>query len=58
MTMLLAVIIFPMLVILSACALVALAPRRTPGAYFLPAVRTVALVTVAVIYVAAIWSHT
>ena len=56
--MLLAVIIFPMLVILSACALVALAPRRTPGAYFLPAVRTVALVTVAVIYVAAIWSHT
>ncbi|NUK22053.1 hypothetical protein [Streptomyces lunaelactis] len=55
--MILALIIFPTLTILSACALVALAPRRTPGAWFLPAVRTIALVTVAVIYVAAIWSH-
>ncbi|MFF3398262.1 hypothetical protein ACFYW6_07085 [Streptomyces sp. NPDC002659] len=56
--MILGLIVFPMFAILGACALVALAPRRTPGAYFLPAVRTLALVTVAVIYVAAIWSHT
>ena len=55
--MLLALIVFSMFAILGACALVALAPRD-PGAYFLPAVRTIALVTVAVIYVAAIWSHT
>ena len=55
--MLLALIVCAMFAILSAAALVALAPRRYPSAYFLPAVRTVALVTVAVIYVAAIWSH-
>jgi len=54
----LGLIIFPMLALLGACALVAIAPRRAPGLYFLPAVRTVALVTVAVLYVAAIWSHT
>lgn len=55
--MTLALIVFAMLAVLGACGLVAIAPRRHPGAYFLPAVRTVALITVAVIYVAAIWSH-
>ncbi|HET6353402.1 hypothetical protein [Streptomyces sp.] len=54
----LALIIFSMLAILGACALVALAPRPERYTYVLPAVRTIALVTVAVIYVAAIWSHT
>lgn len=56
--MILGLIIFGMLAILGAAGLVAIAPRRTHGAYFLPAVRTVAVVTVAVVYVAAIWSHT
>lgn len=55
--MILGLIVFGMLAILAGCALIALAPRRTPGAHFLPAVRTVAIVTVAVVYVAAIWSH-
>lgn len=55
--MILGLIIFPLMALLGALGLVSL--RRTePGRYFLPAVRTVALVTVAVIYVAAIWSHT
>ena len=56
--MLLALIVCSMLALLAGCALIAIAPRRHPGAYFLPAVRTVALVTVAVLYVAAVWSHT
>ncbi|WP_406000706.1 hypothetical protein [Streptomyces sp. NBC_00829] len=56
--MLLALIAFPMLAILGACALVAIAPRRGPGPYFMPAVRTVALITAATVYIAAIWSHT
>jgi len=56
--MILALIIFPMLAILGGCALIALAPRRTPGAHFLPAMRTIAIVTAAVIYIAALWSHT
>ena len=55
--MTLALIVFGMLAILGGAGLVAIAPRRTPGAYFLPAVRTIAIVTVAVIYIAAIWSH-
>lgn len=54
--MTLALIIFGMLAILGGAGLVAIAPRRTPGAYFLPAVRTVALVTAAAAFVAALWS--
>lgn len=56
--MILGLIIFPMLAILSGCALVALAPARLRSLYVLPAVRTLALVTAATVYVAAIWSHT
>ncbi|MDQ0943289.1 hypothetical protein [Streptomyces sp. V1I1] len=56
--MILGLIVFGMLAIIGAAGLVAIAPRRTPGAYFLPAVRTVALISAAVVYVAAIWSHT
>lgn len=56
--MILALIIFSMLALLAGCALVALAPARMRSLFILPAVRTVALVTAAVIYVAAIWSHT
>lgn len=55
--MTLAMIVFSMLAILSGCALIVLAPQRARWLLFLPAVRTVAIVTVAVIYVAAIWSH-
>ncbi|HET6356075.1 hypothetical protein [Streptomyces sp.] len=55
--MTLGLIIFPVLALLAGCALVALAPARTRTHYVLPAVRTVALVAVAVIYVTAIWSH-
>ena len=56
--MTLAVIACATLALLAGIALVALAPRPERHTYVLPAVRTVALVTVAVIYVAAIWSHT
>lgn len=56
--MILGLIIFGMLAILGGAGLVAIAPRRQPGAYFLPAARTVALITVAVAYVTALWSHT
>lgn len=49
--------IWPMVAILGAAGLHALAPRRTPGLYLLPAVRTVALITAATVYVAAVWSH-
>jgi hypothetical protein len=54
---LLGLIVFPMLALLGALGLVACAPRHTPGRYLLPAVRTVALVTVAAAYVATLWSH-
>lgn len=53
----LALLIFPMLAILSATALAALAPTRMRSTYLLPAVRTVALVTAAVALVHALWSH-
>lgn len=55
--MILGLIIFPVMALVGAVGLASLR-RNEPGAHLLPAVRTVALVTVAVIYVAAIWSHT
>ncbi|MFP3990669.1 hypothetical protein U9R90_25030 [Streptomyces sp. E11-3] len=52
--MLIALIVFPMLAMLAAAALVALAPTHAPGRYVLPAVRTVALMTAATAYVVAV----
>ncbi|WP_405956103.1 hypothetical protein [Streptomyces phaeochromogenes] len=50
-------IIWPTLATIGALGLYAIAPRHTPGLYLLPVARTVVLITLAVIYVAAIWSH-
>lgn len=55
--MILGLLVFPMLAILAAAALAALHPRAA-WTHLLPAVRTLALVTAATVYVAAIWSHT
>lgn len=55
--MVLAVIAFGMLALLAGIALVALAPPLQRGAYVLPAVRTVAVLTAAIAYIAALWSH-
>lgn len=55
--MLLGLIIWPTIALLAAVGLHAIAPRRAPGLYLLPAARTVALITAATVYVAAIWSH-
>jgi hypothetical protein len=54
----LALIGFSTTAMLAGLALVALAPRAVRTAYVLPAVRTVALVTVATALVLALWSHT
>lgn len=55
--MTLALIIFPMLAILALLGLVTCAPNHDLGRYALPAIRTVALLTAATVFVAAIWSH-
>lgn len=55
--MLLGLIVFPMLAILALAALVALAEPRHRYALALPAVRTVALITAATVYVAALWEQ-
>ena len=46
------------LVLLVGLALVTLAPPLQRLTYVLPAVRTVALLTAAAIYIAFVWSHT
>lgn len=48
---------WPILAALSAAGLYAVAPRRAPLLYLGPAACTVALITLAVTYVAAVWSH-
>lgn len=55
--MLLAMIVFPMLALLAGLALVVLAPAHERYALVLPAVRTVALVTLATIYTVALFHH-
>ncbi|MGG7608854.1 hypothetical protein ACQ5JZ_05380 [Streptomyces sp. ZG43] len=55
--MILALIVWPLIALLAAGALIALAPGE-PGAHLLPAFRTVALLGAAAVYIAAIWSHT
>lgn len=54
--MLLALIVFPMLAILAALGLIAIAPQCDHARYVLPAVRTIALVTVSVVAVAALFT--
>lgn len=50
-------LIWPMAALLGAVGLHAIAPRRAPLLYLGPAVCTVALITLAGLYVALIWSH-
>ncbi|MFD9151560.1 hypothetical protein ACFWDF_30710 [Streptomyces diastaticus] len=53
--MILALIVWPFIALLAAGALIALAPGE-PGQHLLPAVRAVALLGAAAVYIAAIWS--
>ena len=53
----LAVIGFGAAAMVAGLALVALAPRTVRTAYVLPAVRTVALITAAVVYIVVLWGH-
>ncbi|MET7475091.1 hypothetical protein ABZT17_12120 [Streptomyces sp. NPDC005648] len=50
-------VFWPMAALLGAVGLHALAPRRAPLLYLGPAACTVALITLAVLSVTAIWSH-
>jgi hypothetical protein len=52
-----ALVFWPMAALLGAVGLHAIAPRRAPLLYLGPAACTVALITLAVTYVTAIWSH-
>jgi hypothetical protein len=54
--MTLGLIIFPMSALLAVLGLLALTPDRDPHPYVLPAVRTVALLAAALVYITAIWS--
>lgn len=54
--MILALIVLPMLAILALLGLVACAPENDLGRYALPAIRTVALLAAATVFVAAVWS--
>jgi hypothetical protein len=51
------VIVWPVLAAIGAAGLFAVAPRRAPLLYLGPAAYTVALITLAVTAVAAVWSH-
>ena len=50
-------VIWPLSVILAAAGLCVIAPRRAPLLYLGPAACTVAIITLAVASVAAVWSH-
>jgi hypothetical protein len=52
-----ALVFWPLAVLLGAAGLHAIAPRRAQLLYLGPAACTVALITIAVAYTAAIWSH-
>lgn len=49
--------VWPVLALLGAVGLYAVAPRRAPLLYLGPATCTVALITLAAACVAAVWSH-
>jgi hypothetical protein len=55
--MLLGLVVFPVLTLLAAAGLHAIAPHHYRGEYLLPAARTVAVITTAAAFVAAVWSH-
>ncbi|MFD5027019.1 hypothetical protein [Streptomyces sp. NPDC058373] len=55
--MILALLFWPVLALLAAGALLALAPGE-PGTHLMPAACTVALLGATAVYIAAIWSHT
>jgi hypothetical protein len=50
-------LLWPIAALLGAAGLYAVAPRRAPLLYLGPVVCTVALITLAAVYVAAVWSH-
>lgn len=52
-----ALVFWPMVALLGAAGLHAIAPRRAPLLYLGPAFCTVALIAIAAAYVAAVWSH-
>ncbi|MFE1849881.1 hypothetical protein ACFYOF_06385 [Streptomyces sp. NPDC007148] len=53
----LGLLVWPLVALLGAVGLHAVAPRHSSGQYLLPVVRTVAVITVATLFVTAIWSH-
>lgn len=50
-------IVWPLAALLGAAGLRAVAPRRARGLYLGPATLTVAVITLAAVYVAAVWSN-
>lgn len=52
-----AAILWPLAALLGAAGLHAIAPRRAPLLYLGPAVTTVLLLALPLVYVATIWSH-
>lgn len=52
-----ALVFWPLAVLLGAAGLHAIAPRRAQLLYLGPAACTVALITLATVYVTTIWSH-
>jgi hypothetical protein len=49
-------LVWPTAALLAAVGLRALAPRRAPGLYLAPALCTLAVLTLAATYIAAVWS--
>ncbi|MFJ6566241.1 hypothetical protein ACIQNU_02385 [Streptomyces sp. NPDC091292] len=50
-------ILWILLALLGAIALHTVAPHHYRGAYLLPAARTVAVITTAIAFITAVWSH-
>lgn len=50
-------IVFILVALLAAAGLHAIAPQHFRGEYLVPAARTVAVITAATAFVAAVWSH-
>jgi len=50
-------IVWVLVALLAAAGLHAIAPQHFRGEYLLPAARTVAVITTAAAFVAAVWSH-
>ncbi|MFE2712249.1 hypothetical protein ACFXKI_09725 [Streptomyces mirabilis] len=51
------VLVWPLAALLGGAGLHVIAPRRAPLLYLGPAARTVAVITTATAFVAAVWSH-